>query len=668
MGIKTIGAKLTTSIIVLLFVTCGAIGLSSYFNSASAIEDQLQENLKGKAQDVSHYMEEVFKRLAIETEAIAGQATLREIEGTNLEEQFAFLNEQLTEQPDYLAFGIIDENGTSYYSDGTTADLSDREYIIDALKGQTAMSDILISRVTNEPVIMIATPIPTTSGEKVLLLARIDGYVLSDVVSEIKIGETGYALIINEEGTIQGHENRAYVKEQKNFLKEVEESNQATGEAAAIKEMITKEEGFFEFKDLKDQERYIGYHSLDNGWRLAVTAERSEMMAGLGGLKRDLILSTLLFIAIGIGFAIVVSRSISKPVRQLVTLSEQLATGDFSQELPTTYRKRKDELGTLARSLARTVSSMKDMIAKVHANANKVSEASCELMGEVIKVKEVTQTISCAIEEVERGSVTQSQMADESACSMEQMAQGVQQVAEVAGSVAGHTQQIEEQIRNGHKAVNESIKQMSAIQGGTEIELEVIRKLEKESKEIGLISKMITDISDQTNLLALNASIEAARAGEAGKGFAVVAGEVRKLSEQTAESAAQINALIDKVQGYTAQAVQAAESGEENVSKGLATIQSLEARFEEIVESVKEISMEIEQLSASAQEMSANTEEVSASMEEMSATANSSTEYVQEVTMSTSSQREAVSVMSRQTEELADMAAELRVAISQFKL
>ncbi len=669
MKIRTIGAKLTTSIIVLLFATCSAIGLASYLNSSSAIEGQLEENLKGKAQDVSRYMEEVFKRMSVEVEAIAGQSVLQNIQGTaELGEQFAYLNAQLTERQDYLDFGIIDGKGTSYYSDGTTADLSDREYIIEAMKGDTAMSDIIISRVTNEPVIMIATPIDTISGEKALLLARIDGYVLSDVMDEIKIGETGYAFIVNEEGIIQGHENRTYVKEQMNFLSQAEESGETTGEASAVKEMMSKDSGFFQYVDSKDSERYIGYYTLENGWRMAVTAERDEMMAVLGDLKESLIISTLFFIFLGIGFAIVVSRSISKPIKQLVAVSEHLATGDFSQKLPETYHRRKDELGMLARSLAKTVGSMRDMIGKVHANANNVSEASCELMGEVMKVTEVTNTISGAIQEVERGSVTQSQMADESACSMEQMAQGVQQVAEAAGTVAGHTQQIEEQIRNGHRAVNESIEQMSAIQQGTETELEVIRKLEKESKEIGLISKMITDISDQTNLLALNASIEAARAGEAGKGFAVVAGEVRKLSEQTAESAAQINALIDKVQGYTAQAVKAAVSGEVNVGKGLETIQSVEARFEEIVESVRKITMEIEQMSGAAQQMSANTEEVSAAMEEMSATANSSTEYVQEVTRSTGFQREAVGVMNRQAEELADMAAELRIAISRFTL
>ena len=355
-------------------------------------------------------------------------------------------------------------------------------------------------------------------------------------------------------------------------------------------------------------------------------------------------------------------------MKELVDTSECLATGDFTHEIPERYKKRQDEVGILARSLNKMVGNMKEMISKVNHNTDLVNEASCELMGEVNKVTAMTNTITNSMMEVEHSSVTQSKMADEGARSMEQMALGIQQVAEVSGTVVQHTQKIEQQIHNGHRAVSESIQQMSAIQEGTSIELEVIRKLEEESKEIGLISKMITDISDQTNLLALNASIEAARAGDAGKGFAVVAGEVRKLSEQTADSAAQINALIEKVQGYTAQAVKAAESGEENVQRGLSTIHSVESHFEEIVSAVEKITREIEQLSGSAQEMSANTEEVSASMEEMSATAGSSAQHVQEVTKSTQSQREAIDVMEKEAMQLANMAGELRIAISQFKL
>ena len=666
MRIKSIGAKLIASIVTLLTVTCIALGILSFSNRSSALQEQVATNLVWKAEDVSNYMEEVFKRLFVEVESLADQAVVQEM---NLEQQFTYLNEQLTKRTDYLAFGIIDEKGISHYSDGTTADLSDRDYVINAFNGETTMSDILISRVTNEPVLMIATPIDATTGQKALLLARMDGYVLSDVVKDIQIGEKGYALIVDKDGTIQGHANREYVKNQMNFITQSQETDEMKGEAAAVQEIISNDSGFFEFENVENARQFIGYHTLNNGWTMAVIADRSEMMSELlSDLNSSIVISTFIFLIIGIVLAILISRSISKPINELVNMSECLATGDFTHEMQEKQKNRSDELGTLARSLYKMVYNMKDMISKVNNNANHVNEASYELLGEVNKVTTLTNTIASAMIEVENGSVTQSKMADEGARAMEQMALGIQQVAEISGTVSQHTQQIEQQIHNGHRAINESIQQMSAIQEGTSLELEVIHKLEDESKEIGLISKMITDISDQTNLLALNASIEAARAGDAGKGFAVVAGEVRKLSEQTADSAAQINALIEKVQGYTAQAVEAAESGEENVQRGLSTIHSVQSRFEEIVSAVEKITHEIEQLSASAQEMSANTEEVAASMEEMSATASSSAEHVQEVTQTTHSQQQAIDIMDNQVKQLSNMAEELRIAISQFKL
>lgn len=126
-----------------------------------------------------------------------------------------------------------------------------------------------------------------------------------------------------------------------------------------------------------------------------------------------------------------------------------------------------------------------------------------------------SKQIAGAIEEVTRGAKSQTVMSEENAAAMEQMAFGIQNVAEVAASVASNTEYIAGKISESTGSVQRSISRMNEIQAGANIELDVIRKLAQESQEIGLISKMITDISDQTNLLALNASIEVARAGEA---------------------------------------------------------------------------------------------------------------------------------------------------------
>ena len=633
----------------------------SFINSTNAVIEQVELNIENKAQDVSHYVDEFLTRMNSEMEAIASQQVVQSMDE---KKQHAYFATTMQQKQDFLAFAIVDEAGIAHYTDGTTSDLADRDYIQQAFSGETAMSEILISRVTGEPVLMLATPIDTTTGEKALLLARMNGYLLSDVVSDISIGDTGYAYIINQQGIFQGHNNKEYIKNETNYLTKSE----GTGEAEAIKQVIANESGVYSYKYSDGEEHYVGYHTLENGMKMGVVAVKSEMFGGLTKLRNGLIISTGVIVAIGLIVATFVSLRIIRPIIEIVKVSEKLATGDFSAEIPKRFTRRSDELGVLARSQNSTMKSMKEMIVQVNNSASNVSEASCDLMGEVNRVNKGAEVITYAIKEIDEGAETQSTMADEGAHSMEQMAVGIQAIVEASNTVVGQTQLIDAQIHAGERAVAQSMKQMQAIQQGTEIELQVIRKLEQESQEIGLISKMITDISNQTNLLALNASIEAARAGEAGKGFAIVADEVRKLSEQTAHSAAQINALIDKVQVYTKDAVEAASSGEANVERGLQTIHTLESSFGVIVESVEKITFEIEHLSASTQEMSANTEEVTAAMEEMSAVASTSTDKVHEVRHSVVEQSETVQSMASRAEQLSDMAAELQKAVKQFKL
>lgn len=574
----------------------------------------------------------------------------------------------MDDSKNYLGFGIITSDGVAHYLDNTTADLGDRDYIKEGFTGKTVMSEITISRVTGEPVILIVAPIDTVTGEKALLLARIDGYYLSNIVEDIQVGENGYALMLDAKGTVIGHKNHALVKEQVNAISAAEKSGEITGESLAAKEMIVNTNGYFSFDTKEQGTSLMGFHTLDNGWKMGVVALEDEMLAGLSQLKTNFIIMTIIVSILGMLISFAISKSVSKPLRHVLRISEGLSEGDFTQEIPAKYLKRIDEMGTMVRALDKMADNMRDMISQAGKEATAVNETSCELMGDVIAVTKHSEQIALAIGEVDRGAQSQTAMAEESASAMEQMALGIQNFAEVASTIATNTDFISEKISESNGAVQQSISRMDEIQRGTAIELDIIHKLEQESKEIELISKMITDISDQTNLLALNASIEAARAGDAGKGFAVVAEEVRKLSEQTAGSAAQINILIDRVQAHTLEVVKAAENGEENVARGLVAIEAVGERFEEIVQAVGEIAGQIEEMNASAEQMSANTEEVSASMEEMAATAHAASDYVAEVKNATAEQMNTVEAMNKQTVKMSDMANRLHGAIQKFKL
>lgn len=664
MSTKRIGVKLVAAIVALLIIACGGLGYIAYSSSANAIIKHKEEELTEKAKDVARYTMTHLALHTVEVESIARQDAIQSMDFAVQKEA---LERELANDASYLAFGIVDAKGQAKYLDNTTADLSDRDYIQTSLnENKSSVSDVVISRVTGEPVILITTPIVTATGEKALLLARIDGYYLSEAVEEIEVGEKGYAVMLDAQGTIIGHANRELVKKQHNHITEAEATGKTSGTAEVTKEIVANEAGQYTFDN---NGTYIAsYITVDKGWKLAIIANEKEALSSLNSLQRNIIIVTLVIIALGVGVAIIISRSISRPIRYVVEMSEHLAKGDFTYELPQHFAKRHDEIGTMTIALTDMTNTVKSMVKQIGLEATAVSQSSNRLLGDVQGVTCMTEDVVKAINEVENGSQMQVTMTEDSAAATETMAYGVQNVAEAASDVRGQTDFISDKIVESNSAVQASIDSMKAIQQDTVKEVEAIYQLQKESEEISLISNMITDISDQTNLLALNASIEAARAGEAGKGFAVVAEEVRKLADETASSAAQINHLINEVQRHTADVVTMAEQGEENVTQGITAIEYMHQQFDEIATAITSITKQIDEMHANAEEMSASTEELSASTEQMAATARGAVDYVHEVRSSTDNQLTTVQQMERHTVEMTEMAERLHQLVRQFTL
>lgn len=663
--LKGIGGKLTSLVLLLLIFIIATLGMIAVINSSKAVNEQVQSSLVKQAKEVKNYINEKTGRILDDIESIAQHPT---IQGMSLEQQLAYLEGEIAKNPEYQTFGIVKESGMATFLTGDEVDLSDREFVQKALSGQTAISDIVKSGLTNEPAMIAATPIQTVTGEKAALIVQMDGYTLANISAETKVGETGFTLILTQTGTVLGHQNFDWVKEQLNFIEQAEQNNKFLSEAAILKEeVLVKDEGIARYESESGGVRYLAYSTMDNGWKIGLVAMEEEFLASIHKLQQLFIIVSIVMLTIGAIFTFIISKSITRPIEGIVKASEVLATGDFTRDIDESYRKRKDEIGLLAASLQLMRDNTRNAIVQVNAGSKQVQDASMTMGTSVEQMREMTDKIVENVSEVSEGSLAQLTMAEESAVSMEQMSQGIQNIAEMATTVVGNVEYIRLKMTEGLDAVNSSILQMQDIQAGTEHEKAIIYELDKESQEIGQISKMITDIADQTNLLALNASIEAARAGEAGKGFAVVADEVRKLSEQTASSAAQINNLIAKVQVHTRDAVNATNGSASNVAEGISTIGEVGERFKAVADAMVSINGEIEGMSAATEQMSANSEEVSAAMEEMASTARNANEYVQQVTASMQEQRAAIGAIEQETELLEEMANQLQGAVKIFK-
>jgi methyl-accepting chemotaxis protein len=236
----------------------------------------------------------------------------------------------------------------------------------------------------------------------------------------------------------------------------------------------------------------------------------------------------------------------------------------------------------------------------------------------------------------------------------ERQAHMLQRSRELAEEVSAATARGQEVGTLGIEAVSTSNQVMQRVRASGQEAQAGIQELARKSGEIGGILQTITGIADQTNLLALNAAIEAARAGEHGKGFAVVAEEVRKLAEESADSASTIAALVDEIQQGIERVVGLVHEAAELADQGVESSEHAHEAFVEIGGAIAAITERVEEMAGTSTEIAAVAEQSSASAQEMSSSAQQSSGQSQELTAS--------------LEDLANTAEQLLDASGQFSL
>lgn len=353
-------------------------------------------------------------------------------------------------------------------------------------------------------------------------------------------------------------------------------------------------------------------------------------------LVRNIIVAALGLVA-AIFLAVIVTRSISKPLGRINKGLSQLSKGDLSTKLP---QEGNDEFSALSAKVNSLTDSLRELVGNILEQEKRlidITKESVELgnksLSEVDKQREqvtVTSTNTKHVQEKSRSNLAQINEA------MDALRDITKQSTDIGQLVQKSSQQVGNQAKQAESSA------------------QIINRLDDNSRNIGSILDVIKTIAEQTNLLALNAAIEAARAGEQGRGFAVVADEVRTLANRTHDSTEEIEQMIGNLQKDAAQAVKAINAGREQAQEGVEITQQVSQQVESIREIIERLSDINEHIVADTEQQDVLLGDVAKSLNRIVALADSSAQ-------STRQSNESTMLLDAQTESL-------RKAVERFHL
>ncbi|MFT5871702.1 MAG: methyl-accepting chemotaxis protein [Clostridium sp.] len=679
--IKSIKNLILISILPVVLISLALIGIFSNYTSKKLITAEIENRMKHQLQETINLIDKDMQKhaqIAVDLGKFIGTSRLVLNKATIIKTQ----EEVLSTNKDTLGVGVWFEPykynkdvkffGPYAYKDvgstKVTEDYETEEYNYPSYSWYTIGKNTEKNIAWQDPyyddklkTILTATSPIYDDNKKFIGVVTADMSLttIQENIKNIKVGQTGKAVLLGKDGTyLAGVSEESVMK-----IKATEDKNTSISKMGQA--ILKNKEGasFFEDENGKNLVYYKQIPEL--GWNLVLSIPEKELYAPINKLLISIIIIILIACVLVTLVVSIFSGYITKNVKEVNELSHSIADGDLTQFIKV---RSENELGSMGNNLNKMTNNLRELVQKVSGSLEGLIATSEELTASSDQTQQSAEQVSIAIGQVAIGSGEQVVMTNDTTKIAEEIFTGMEQISNNIQTVTNTSLEASKRAEKGNNVVSSAIVQMNNISDKVAVSTQAVSILGDKSKEIGSIVSLITSIAGQTNLLALNAAIEAARAGEQGRGFAVVADEVRKLAEQSASAAGNISGLINEIQKEIVNAVNAMDNGTIAVNDGIDMVNQAGKSFGEILEDINYIASQMQDVSAVTEEIGAGTHNMIGAIGNVAKISTESSENAENVVAASQEQTALMKEVANAAESLTEMAMELQSLMSNFRL